>query len=170
MKRINFRISDSVRKSLDQLVDDLQRDGADASISEVARLVMAEGLRSMRERGEDTSAMKGARFERWVLKRLQDTMPAWEFEQLKPRQGQHNPDIRGPFCVYECKTGKRPSARGALEQAITSDRDGLEPVAVIRDDGGEAFVVLPFDVFLRFLKGFGMLAGLARSMNERGGE
>ena len=85
MKRINFRISDSVRKSLDQLVDDLHKDGADASISEVARLVMAEGLRSMRERGDDTSAMKGARFERWVLKQLRQALPAWEFEQLKPR-------------------------------------------------------------------------------------
>ena len=166
MKRLNFRVDANVQESLKALSKELTDAGQDATLSEVARLVMREGLKSLKSRAEDTSAAKGARFERWVLKELSESLPDYEFERLQPQQGKRNPDIVGPFCAYECKTGKRPSTRGALEQAVASDRGDLEPVAVIRDDNGHAFVVVQWKTFLKFLKGFGLLARLAARAGE----
>ena len=166
MKRLSFRVSEGVKEGLDQLMDKIQSEGSDVSLSDVMRLVMSEGIDAIKTKSSDNSAAKGAKFERFVLKRLRSTLPNFDFEHLRPQQGKKNPDIVGPFCAYECKTGKRPSTRGALEQSQQSDRGGLEPVAVIRDDNGHAFVVLPFDSFLKFLKAFGVLAKFAQEATK----
>jgi hypothetical protein len=166
MKRMNFRVDDSIRGSLEELVCELNKAGEDSSMSEVARLVMREGLKSLKDKTQQTSAGKGFRFERWVQKQLAEALPEYEFQRLQPEQGKRNPDILGPFCAYECKTGKRPSTRGALEQAVNSDRGELEPVGVIRDDSGHAFVVLKLESFLKFLKAFGLLRKFAARADE----
>lgn len=165
VKKVNFRVSDTVKETLEQLTAKLQNEGTDVTLSEVMRLVMAEGLKNIKGQVEASGAAKGAKFERWVVKRLEKALPAFEFEHLRPEQGKRNPDILGPFCAYECKTGKRPSTRTALAQVLESDRGEREPVAIIRDDNGHAFVVLPFDSFLKFLKAFGVLAKFASETN-----
>jgi len=166
VKVLNFRVSDQVREALDRLVDQVAESGGEMSFSEVARLAMAEGLESLKLKTAGTNHHKGIRFERWVLKQLREALPDFEFEHLRAEQGRKNPDILGPFFAYECKTGKRPSTRQALDQIMESDREGRMPVAVIRDDGGEAFVVLPLPAFLKLLKAFGVLAGFVREANK----
>ena len=152
MKRINFRIPDRLKASLEELATEVQSQGTEASTSEIARFVMEEGLKAIKRGAEPSSADKGAKFERWVLAEVKEALGGLEIERLRPEQGKKNPDLLGAFFAYECKSGKRPSARGALEQCETSDRGGKDPIAVIQDDDGEPFVVLRWSVFKKILE------------------
>lgn len=52
----------------------------------------------------------------------------------------------------ECKRGKKPNPRAALSQAIEDAKPGETPVAVVRDDRSDAFVVLRWEDFIRMLQ------------------
>ena len=153
MKRLNFRVGDGVRDSIDRIFNDLRTQDEQVTFSEVARYVMEEGLRSIaRGEGEPQQADKGGDFEKWCAAELQQLLPGLTVERLRPKPGRRNPDILTPFMAVECKAGRRPSTRQALEQAIDADRDDRIPVAIIKDDDREAFVVMKFSDFKAFLR------------------
>lgn len=67
--------------------------------------------------------------------------------------GAEEADVVGlPGFHLECKRGKKPNPRAALSQAIEDAKPGETPVAVVRDDRSDAFVVLRWEDFLRMLQ------------------
>lgn len=153
MKRLNFRVGDGVRDSIDRIFDDLRSQNQEVTFSEVARFVMEEGLRSIaRGEGQPQQVDKGGDFERWVAAELQQMLPGLTVSRLRPKPGRRNPDILTPFMAVECKAGRRPSTRQALEQALSADIDGRIAVAVVKDDDKDPIVILRFSDFGRFVR------------------
>lgn len=67
--------------------------------------------------------------------------------------GAEEADVVGlPGFHLECKRGKKPNPRAALSQAIEDAKPGETPVAVVRDDRSDAFVVLRWEDFIRMLQ------------------
>jgi len=97
--------------------------------------------------GGKSSRTKGHNFERWVAKELREIFPGAR-RGLQYQDGTGCADIvnAGPW-HWECKIGKKPGVRAALKQAENDCSKGMIPVAVIKDDRLEPFVVLPFDDF-----------------------
>lgn len=97
---------------------------------------------------------KGARFEREVRKRFEEAMPGAKVKRgLQARGGDECPDVdaAGVFAV-ECKVGKAPPIRPALEQVLRDAPKGVIPMAAIKEDRREPFVVIMLDDFLEFVK------------------
>lgn len=62
-------------------------------------------------------------------------------------------DVSVPGFWVECKVGKAPPLRPALEQAIVAmgDRKGMWPVAVVKEDRYPATVTMRMDDFLELV-------------------
>jgi hypothetical protein len=98
-----------------------------------------------------SSRLKGARFERELVRRFQEIMPGASIRRgLQYRSGREVADVDCPVFWIEAKRGRKPAVRGALQQACETAPQGRIPLAIIRDDFAELFVVLPLDDFLRF--------------------
>jgi hypothetical protein len=98
------------------------------------------------------SRRKGADWERALVHLFREAMPGAEVKRgLQYRSGEEAPDVDTPCFFVEAKRGKKPNARGALQQAIGAAPQGRIPLAVIRDDHQEAFVALLFDDFLEIV-------------------
>lgn len=100
---------------------------------------------------------KGKRGERMTATELRKMFPEYAREIRRgwqSRFGSDEADILGiPGFHLENKHGAKPNVRAALQQAIgDSSGRGLVPVAVIRDDRCEPFVVLRADDFWRLLR------------------
>ena len=99
------------------------------------------------------SRRKGAGYERELVHRFREAMPGADIKRgLQYRDGAEVPDVDCPVFHVEAKRGKKPNVRAALAQADRDCRQGKIPVAVIRDDRQEAFVALPLNDFLDFVK------------------
>ena len=95
------------------------------------------------------SRRKGAQWERDLVHRFRDAMVGAEVKRgLQSRGGEEVPDVDCPVFWVEAKRGKKPVVRAALKQAATAAPKGRVPIAVIRDDRSDAFVVLSLDDFL----------------------
>ena len=71
---------------------------------------------------------------------------------LQYGDGSNAPDVDGtPFWI-ECKVGKKPNPRAALEQATEASNGTRPPVAVVKDDRKEPFVVIKLDDFLGMIQ------------------
>ncbi len=113
--------------------------------------------------GGKASRLKGHNFERAVAKMLREVMPGAEFKRgLQSRGGgAEEADVfcsaiplgkkEFPFHV-ECKIGKLPNPRAALKQAKEDAKEGMVPLAVVKDDREAAFVVMDANDFFRFIK------------------
>lgn len=97
------------------------------------------------------SRTKGAKFEREVAIDLREIWPDAKRGLQSRGGGAEVADVIGvPFHV-ECKHGVQPSPRAALYQA-QRDTQGLPPVAIIKDNGCKAFVVLPYSDWLQLVR------------------
>jgi hypothetical protein len=86
---------------------------------------------------------KGATFERWVVRFLRG-FDRWEPRRILQSQGGQvaGSDVHwGPYAI-ECKVGKLPNPRAALKQAEGDAQADQVPMAVIKDDRCEPFVVM----------------------------
>jgi len=101
--------------------------------------------------GGKSARTKGHNFERWIAKKLREIFPGAR-RGLQYQDGKKCADVvdAGPW-HWECKVGKKPGVRTALKQAEIDCSKGMIPVAVIKDDRAEPFVVLPFDDFLEMV-------------------
>lgn len=97
---------------------------------------------------------KGHNFERHVAGLLRAEFPALKIARGWQSRGggKEEPDVVFPGLHIECKRGKLPSPRKALAQALDDARDGALPVAVVKDDRKEAFVVMRLDDWLPMLR------------------
>ena len=95
---------------------------------------------------------KGARFEREVAARFRAIGFADAKRGFQMRGGAAEcADVSaGPFHI-ECKVGKKPPIRKALETAFTTCPVGKIPVAVIKEDRKDPFVVIRLDDFAEFM-------------------
>jgi hypothetical protein len=89
---------------------------------------------------------KGHTFERQIANELKEIFPNAR-RGLQYRDGGECPDVEGTPFHIECKRGKKPNPRAALAQAIGDADESRVPVAVIRDDRAEAFIVMRWDDF-----------------------
>ena len=62
------------------------------------------------------------------------------------------PDVDAPPFHVEAKRGKKPNPRAAVAQAVADAAPGRIPVAVLRDDRAEPFVVLLLEDFLELVR------------------
>lgn len=99
-----------------------------------------------------SSRRKGHDFERAITLRFREAMPDASVRRgLQYRTGEEAPDVDCPVFWPELKRGKQPNVRAALRQAATAAPPGRIPIAIIRDDGAQAFVALSLDDFLDFV-------------------
>jgi hypothetical protein len=94
---------------------------------------------------------KGKRWEREVARRMREAMPDVDVRRGYQRYGADQADVEVPVLWIECKVGKKPNVRAALEQAGGDAPPGRVPVAVVKDDGGRPFVAMGLDDFLDFV-------------------
>lgn len=98
------------------------------------------------------SRRKGAAWERELVRRFREVMPGAEVRRgLQSRSGEEVPDVDCPVFWPEAKRGRQPNVRAAPRQAEASAPKGRIPLAVIRDDRAEPFVVLGLDDFLELV-------------------
>lgn len=101
------------------------------------------------------SRTKGKVWERAVAAMFRDAMPSaagsikrgWQ-----ARSGKDAADVVVPVFHVECKHGIKPNPRAALEQAVNDASAGMVPVAVIKDNHGEPFVVFRAADFFDFVR------------------
>ena len=94
------------------------------------------------------SRRKGARYERELVHWFRERMPGAEVKRgLQSRSGEDAADVEVPYFWPESKRGKKPNVRAALAQATEAAPKGRTPIAVIRDDRSEAFVVMSLEDF-----------------------
>jgi len=96
---------------------------------------------------------KGAAWEREVAIRFREAMPGAEIRRNLQSQGGAavGNDLVVPMFGIECKAGKLPNPRAALDQAVRDACKDLYPVAVIKDDRKPPFVAMRLDHFLEMV-------------------
>lgn len=102
------------------------------------------------------SRRKGHAFEREIAAELREMgFDAKRGLSQARGGGAEEADVVGvPGFHFECKRGKKPNIRAALAQAIDDVRETeVVPVAVIRDDRGEAFVAWRWEDFKKHVLG-----------------
>ena len=106
------------------------------------------------------SRRKGHDFEREMVRKFKESLPNCFAVQrmLQVRGGGGLPDVEirlngDPLLHCECKHGKQPNIRKALEQATHDAHKGAIPAAVTRADRDETLVTMSADDFTRLLKG-----------------
>jgi hypothetical protein len=98
---------------------------------------------------------KGKRFEREAATMFREAMPDVSHEIRRgwqARSGRDAPDVIVPVFWPECKHGIKPNPRAALEQAQSGAPPGLIPVAIVKDNGQDPFVVLSAEDFFGLVK------------------
>ena len=148
--RIHLRLTDSDVRHIERLCDEVRaaEDNPSLSRSEIMRSFLFAGADNRTREQPSQGYDKGRDFEREVLEEIDVALWDADVTHLDPLKGQRRPDIRGPFFDIECKRGKRPSTRQALQQARESCAPGQAPVAVIKDDDSETFVAMEWRSFL----------------------
>ena len=102
--------------------------------------------------GGKSSRTKGHNYERELARELLDRLPHLSPKRgLQSRGGDEVADVEMGYLHIEAKRGAKPNPRAALAQAIrdaTAQGRGKVPVAVVRDDRKEAFVVMTLEDFI----------------------
>lgn len=93
------------------------------------------------------SRRKGIDFERWVAQQYREWWPSLDVFRGQQGDGARDPDVNHDLLWSECKRGRRPNIRAALEQAIR-DTDGRIPVAVTKADRDQPIASLRLTDFL----------------------
>ena len=166
-RRLNFRVNDDLAAQVEAIADQMNQAGVEVSISQIARKLLEEGLQRVAARQPTSNTEKGKSFERFVAAEIQKALWDAEIELLQQRPGRRTCDVRTPHFDIECKTGKRPSTREAFSQAQAAADEGQTPIAVIRDEGSEPFVVMGFHTFLAMARAMYELQVFAEELPER---
>ena len=99
---------------------------------------------------------KGARFEREIANRLKEVFgPRTTRSSGQCFAGDTRADVDCPEIWVECKVGKRPNIKAALEQAEEAEaiaRTGKVPVAICKWDRQEPIVSMRLEYFIKLLK------------------
>lgn len=99
---------------------------------------------------------KGHGYERQLAAELRERLPGSNARRgLQYRDGADAPDVMldGAPLRLESKRGRQPNVRAALRQAtLDASGSGLMPVAVIRDDYAEAFVVMSLEDWISVVR------------------
>lgn len=104
--------------------------------------------------------VKGQVFERLIARALKQVFPEAKRGIGQARSSSEVADVEVPLIWPECKHGKLPNVRAALAQAIeAAAKSGRIPVAVIRDNARDPFVVLRFGDFLHLLAALNVAQG-----------
>lgn len=93
---------------------------------------------------------KGHAFERWVAAQLREAAPGCDAKRgFQTRGGgKEEADVMVPLLHIECKHGAKPNPRAALAQAENDCPESKWPVAIVKDNRKEPFVVMRFDNWL----------------------
>jgi len=93
-----------------------------------------------------SSRLKGAQFERQLVRAFRRVMPGAKVRRgLQARGGHEVADIDCPVFWVEAKRGRKPNVRAALTQAHETAPEHRIPMAVIREDHRPAFAVMELD-------------------------
>tara|TARA_R110002020_G_scaffold134871_2_gene301185 strand:- start:1304 stop:1696 length:393 start_codon:yes stop_codon:yes gene_type:complete len=99
---------------------------------------------------------KGARFEREIANRLKEVFgPRTTRSSGQCFKGDLRADVDCPEVWVECKVGKRPNIKAALEQAEEAEagaKTGKSPVAICKWDRQEPIASMRLDFFIELLK------------------
>ena len=99
---------------------------------------------------------KGARFEREIANKLKEVFgPRTTRSSGQCFSGDTRADVDCPHIWVECKVGKRPNIKAALEQAEEAEANaqtGKVPVAVCKWDRQEPIVSVRLEYFIKLLK------------------
>ena len=95
--------------------------------------------------------IKGHNFEREISRQIRDIFPESR-RGLQYQDGSKHSDVEGTPFHIECKCGKKQNPRKALRQAISDNKKGRMPIAVIRDDRKPAFVCMLWEDFKELVK------------------
>ena len=99
---------------------------------------------------------KGANFERYVANRLKEVFgPRTTRSSGQCFKGDLRADVDCPKIWVECKVGKRPNIKAALEQAEEAEagaNTGKTPVAICKWDRQEPIVSMRLDYFMELIK------------------
>ena len=111
---------------------------------------------------------KGARFEREIANRLKEVFgPRTTRSSGQCFKGDLRADVDCPEIWVECKVGKRPNIKAALEQAEEAEagaNTGKSPVAICKWDRQEPIVSMRLDYFMKLIK----IAYRGESNDDRG--
>ena len=99
---------------------------------------------------------KGARFEREIANRLKEVFgPRTTRSSGQCFKGDLRADVDCPEIWVECKVGKRPNIKAALEQAEEAEagaQTGKSPVAICKWDRQEPIASMRLDFFIELIK------------------
>ena len=99
---------------------------------------------------------KGARFEREIANRLKEVFgPRTTRSSGQCFKGDLRADVDCPEIWVECKVGKRPNIKAALEQAEEAEagaKTGKSPVAICKWDRQEPIASMRLDFFIELIK------------------
>ena len=99
---------------------------------------------------------KGANFERYVANRLKEVFgPRTTRSSGQCFKGDLRADVDCPEIWVECKVGKRPNIKAALEQAEEAEagaKTGKSPVAICKWDRQEPIASMRLDFFIELIK------------------
>jgi Holliday junction resolvase len=99
---------------------------------------------------------KGARFEREIANRLKEVFGSRVTRSSgQCFSGDTRADVDCPNLWVECKVGKRPNIKAALEQAEEareSSESTKTPIAICKWDRDEPIASMRVDTFIEFLK------------------
>lgn len=99
---------------------------------------------------------KGARFEREIANRLKEVFGSRVTRSSgQCFSGDTRADVDCPNLWVECKVGKRPNIKAALEQAEEareSSESTKTPIAICKWDRDEPIASMRVDAFIEFLK------------------
>jgi len=106
---------------------------------------------------------KGASFERWCAKKIDQELGTSSRRNLQPQGGSmvgsdlviERRDKRLPLSI-ECKHGIKPNPRAALEQCHRDRQIGDYAIAIVKDDSKTPFCVLSLDDMLELLSMTGL--------------
>jgi len=100
------------------------------------------------------SRRKGHDFEREMVRAFRELLPndSSVCRGLQYRDGAEVPDVVTEALHVECKRGRKPNPRAALTQACRDCDDKRKPIAVIKDDRAEPFVVMGWATFVHIVR------------------
>jgi len=175
--RISVWLPKRMIDGLDRLRDAMGETMDPMSRSEIARLLLGKGAggmmgdhsRTMREcvtdpakpspsekeeaevlsrRGRN-SRRKGHGFERDIARQMNERMEGLGARRSLQSRGAEAADVDCDVFWIECKAGRKPNPRAALEQAARdAEGTGKIPIAVVRDDRRPPFAVIAWEDLL----------------------
>lgn len=186
-RKVKITLDDVLSEQVDRRVQSAKRRGEQLSLSAAIRAMMQDGLRPppMNVRDpkrytddpeykderypfpplEATPQERGVQFEHEICDQARSLLGD-AVRKVSTRPGRRCSDIEGPIFSIECKAGKRPSVRQAMDQAREATPRGKHPLVVFRDDGSDPMVCLDWAVFLEMWSAVYSLLRVSKALDK----